>query len=293
MKLEEGIYRQVNTKDYFSVTHATNENGVKYKIPSKSLLSRFHDNPEAWLTEPDFEPTPNMVMGSLLDCLLLTPHLFKQEFFLLEDNPPRKPSAVQRNAKKKSQSSLDAIKFWDNVDLQSRNKAVITRKNLKDAEAAVTKIYEDDRCKDVMINSTTQTAMVFKYKGYFVKAMIDIEPNEDSEYGDSLIDLKRTSGFIPREFAGVVRKYAYHCQAALYLHAYNQVTGQNRTRWHFMVSQDKAPFSCGLVELSRADIAKGKQEVFKWLDEYIACVETNQWLNPYQKERVILNAFTY
>jgi len=232
-----------------------------------------------------------MALGSLVDCLLLTPTEVTNEFIVLPEDAPRKPTQAQINAKKKSDVAQKSIMFWHDFEIKAAGKTIVSRAEMKTAMAGVKQIQSNERIKDLLDNSKTQTVVVAEYNGFLVKGMLDILPNEKTEFDDFIFDLKRTSAYNPKDFKGIIRAFKYHQQAGGYRWLMRQ-NGVDRPRWGFIISDAEPPHLAGMVELSQKDIQLGEDQFLRDLNKYIECVENEHFPTPYEGDE-ILNVFTY
>ena len=91
---------------------------------SKSDLDTFDKSPRHYFLKrlsPDRLPqeqTKAMIIGSAFHSLLLEPNGFPSEFLTVEPFAPKKPTLSQRNAKKPSAATLEAIAYWDEFEKQ-------------------------------------------------------------------------------------------------------------------------------------------------------------------------------
>jgi hypothetical protein len=116
LELKEGIYHNCSPRHYHSsyMSEAVNDDGVAYRVASKSMLSSFVDNPAKWLTNPPFKKSSAMTEGSLLDDMLLTPADLHKNFIEKPEGAPNRPTAPQLKAKEKSVLALNSINYFLN-----------------------------------------------------------------------------------------------------------------------------------------------------------------------------------
>jgi hypothetical protein len=284
-----GIYHNVDPESYFAIDEAVTDEGIKYKIPSKSLITAASKNPEKWALNPTFKMTDSMIMGSALDCLLLTPDNFDKEFAMKPDDAPRKPTSAQLNAVKPSAKTVSAISWWRTFERKTRGKKVISVADRLALNKAIQNIRQHKYASELVMESSTQTVIITQYEGVFVKGMMDLLPKKGSKYEKYLVDLKRTSGFEPEEFKHIIRKYDYLAQAFLYRWLWEREGGNIRPRWMWLLSDSQPPFSAGLIEADMEDNAKAGERFMKKLDAHIKMIhDNNNFTNPYEDEIIKL-----
>ena len=297
LEMKEGIYHGCSPRHYHSsqMSTAVNDAGVEYRVPSKSMLSSFAEDPAKWLTNPPFKKSSAMTEGSLLDDMLLTPADLHENFLVKPEDAPRRPTPQQLKAEKKSETALKSITFWNNFDKKAEGREVISAQQMINAKLGVKNLKNHPICSEMIKQSHNQTVVIAKYRGHLVKGMFDLFPQDGSDFDDSIIDLKRTSAFTPQSFKAIIRNFKYHWQAALYRWLVMQATGQDRKIWRFMLSDSETPFNCGVLRMHEDDIARGHREVFAALDRYIDCVEKQEFPSPYDlssREELVLKSFS-
>ena len=77
------------------------------------------------------EPTKQMIIGSAFHSLVLEPDVFETEFIVEAVDAPKRPTATQRNAKKPSNQTLDAIAFWESFDNKAKGKTILSFEDIE------------------------------------------------------------------------------------------------------------------------------------------------------------------
>ena len=173
------------------------------------------------------EATPEMNLGSLVDCLWLTPELFDRQFKVMPEDAPRKPSITQINAKNPSADTVKAIIWWKAFEQACMGKTIIDKELFDQAMGLVTMLNEHPDSMRIRDISETQVTAVCEHQfftsgpRYRCKALCDLIPDERSEYGDAIVDLKVTALIEDDEIARVIENMDYHVRAAHYLNTWN------------------------------------------------------------------------
>jgi exodeoxyribonuclease VIII len=104
-----GIYRNMAREVYDRIP-ALSSTVIKKWIKLQSVPSVFkHWVDHRW----EEQPTEALLLGSALDCLRLENGLFASKFITVPPDAPKRPSSVQRNAKKPSPETVGAIAWWN------------------------------------------------------------------------------------------------------------------------------------------------------------------------------------
>jgi len=117
------------------------------------------------------------------------------------------------------------------------------------------------------------------------KAKVDFVPPVSTK---CLIDLKTTTDASPDAFSRKLWDLDYHVQAAYYLDLWNEVTGENRTAFVFIVVETEPPYAVSVFNLSGKAICIGRETYVKDLQRMMECLERNEW-PAYSNEVVEIN----
>jgi len=291
-----GVYPNIDSKEYFGV--GVNKDDMTKSVLSKSLLWAFGKNPRRWLEAPPFEGTAATRYGSLIDCLLLTPNRFYSDYVVAPATYEAKES-TKKNAcliDKPWNWNATVCKNWK-IEQEKSGKILLKQDELDNAEVAVDKMRADPTISYILANSQTQCAVTGKMPvmehpfeedqgwllgEYAVKTLLDIAPDLDSDYGDSLIDLK-TTGVMdsPTDIVWNSYKFGYHVQGAFYRDVYNAITGEDRQRFHFIFQMSKAPYEHVMVEMSQDALAKGREVYTELVRKWHDTTTTGEWPSPF------------
>ena len=275
-----GLHHDVSEASYHAV-------GWQQGIVSKSLLWDFYPNPHKWRFGPPKETTSAMSWGSLVDCLLLTPDQYESNFITLPEDAPKKPTAAQREAKKPSPETVEAVAWWDRFNGLAWNKTVISMEDFRRAMQAVQAVEAQPFAGEIVASSLRQISIVSEAKEpqtglpFKAKCRLDIVPKAGTEYADWLWDFKTT-----RSLAGfdrTIANFGYHAQSSFYLDVFNAATGENRTRWGFIVQESAEPFEVAVFELDQADIIAGRKWYKSALALWCRCQRDQSFPSPWDE----------
>lgn len=91
------------------------------------------------------------------------------------------------------------------------------------------------------------------------------------------IDLKITTHFEPNRFMRNLYDSGYHMQAAAYCQAISDIEGQSFDNFLFVAIEPAAPHRVRFLQLDSAAIEAGKVELNKYMNEFKARTEQNDW----------------
>ncbi len=271
------LVTDINSSEYHSIKRR--EDGKAYC--SKSTLWSYAKSPFSYKYGPPFEMTQKVKLGSYLDACLLDPDE-KANFYTKGDNP----YLTTRRDGVKVCSTKEARQWRDNKE--KKGCYDISDAEKYQVEQNLQHIRNHPAAQELLRDNAPQTAMFGEILGVPFKGLIDIVPHKESKFGDGLADLKRTGHFHPWKFNYHVKDMGYHVQAKSYLMLWNAIqsaTGGDdfRDKFYFLVSNDSAPYECGVAECSQASLANAELWLKTWIPQWRHSVETDVWPNPYDQ----------
>jgi hypothetical protein len=227
---------------------------------SASVLSSARDPLKMVLCQR--EETDDMQWGSLIDCMWTTPSLFATEYAVLPEDAPRDVRGDKRimNAKKPSQDSLDAIKWWNGFDAANSGKIPIKKAELEEAKMAVSMLNQNDLARQIWEQSRMQVALVGDspyVPGAKAKCLIDLLPT-DGPFVDAIPDLKTTGQMVEPKLASTAFTFDYAVKLAYY-GVLAEIAGFGpRPRGVLIWQNSSFPYEVKIRELPRAqmDVAR-------------------------------------
>lgn len=167
----------------------------------------------------DEKASGDLNIGSAVHARILQPDLFPKLFASPPDEAPKRPTAKQREAKKPSPATLEAIAFWDEFDAQHAGKTLLSKRQAATAEACANGILRFLELNDLTriidpSRSWLETPLVWTEIGNLkMKAQVDII-DEDGW----IWDLKTIArGLSDSNIKATIFSRSYHWQAAHYL----------------------------------------------------------------------------
>jgi hypothetical protein len=257
------VFEVKRPEDYHQIGGNTIKGNEDY-VMSFSELKRFAKCPRRWMHSPPQKRTKGLNFGSLVDCMVLTPDEFSNQFIINTDFPN-----FQSNAAKNWRDTMEAGGF-----------TVIAKKDADEAQRVVERIKEDDQLMRILQHSRKQVAVRWTYtdeeSGMVVplKSLVDILPNKPN---NSLGDLKTTANAEPRKWVNTIVDYSYHVQAAMYLDGVNQAQGLQRDSFFHIVIESEDPYEPEGRRLSSNFLTCGRLWYRNQLARYCGCVMSGVW----------------
>jgi hypothetical protein len=258
--------------------------GDARRTMSRSELSEFHRCPRKWLSNTREESTDATEWGSLIDCLVLTPERFAEDYAIAPETYKAKETA------KKDAPLIDKPWNWNATECkewrkarESEGKIVIKASESSEAHLAVHRLKEDETIFELLSVSETQVQINVEYEdpetGLIIpiKCLLDLRPMAVSVFGSILADLKTTNDAEPHAWSSHVFKYGLHTQAALYLDATNAATGLNYTDFAHIVQESSPPYETARRMLDAEYLQIGRATYLRQLVDYCACLKYNHF----------------
>lgn len=270
---------------------------------SRSELMRFMDNPHKWLPGTPHDRTESTDWGSLIDCLVLTPHRFDEVYVVA---PEKYPSEGMKcpgcgsvtSAKTCRKCGCDRVKvtvekpwdwnatYCDEWRQRQDGKQAIKHVNHLEAMRAVTLVYESAEAAEILKCSERQVMVTATYQdadtgiSVPVKCLLDFVPNKGHlRRGKSLGDFKTAQSCKPYRWECEIYDRNYDAQAALCQDLYVAATGEDRPDWIHIVQENDPPYEMAnplpLLSTQFLDIGRAKYRFA--LKFYCRCLATGKW----------------
>lgn len=297
-------------KYYFRQEH---ERGTPGFIMSASELKMFGECPDEYIHGYNPEQTDAMGGGSLLDCRLLTPKQFDSRFSI----QPEKYLSEQMecptcksitDSKKCRTCGVDRVKKliekdWSNASntcvewvADQKGKTIVEKSDVEKCDAAIKRLTGKQAIADFVGQSQKQVHLAGKWKDEAtglvipIRAMLDMVPLLDSEFHQSLGDLKRTRSVNKRLWKLDCLRMKHYLQAAFYRDFYLHAIGEgdtlkrvvdeeftSRKEFCFILSASYHPWQPGKRFLGPNFLQQGRSEYETLLAGYCACVHFKKW----------------
>jgi hypothetical protein len=206
--MSPGIYFDFPRADYDNIP-ALSCTVLKKWLECAGFPSRFKRWLEGRWTEAPTEP---LLIGSALDCMMLTGKSFDQCFAVVPEDAPARPSKRTRNAKKPAAASLEAIEYWDKFLAAAEGKQILTAGQYG-AALQMQQSLRDAECAAGIFNHCRKAVIVAELFGFPCKCEIDLflEKSSTSTISNNAHDRPEAA------FARASLELGYDCQATFYL----------------------------------------------------------------------------
>lgn len=248
-----GIYRDVSPADYFALTELNGK-----IVRSNSTLKDFARDPALFRSGYRKKATTAMRRGSLLDCLLTSPHRLADDFI----------KSPFDNFKTK------AAQEWRDAQTLS----IFTERELESAVSSIKAIQSDRRWREMTEGDCGfQVAVRANINGNPFKCLIDLLPDPDGPYGDAIVDVKRLSQTETLEdVLKTCRKFEYNRQGGLY-RGMLRLNGQKRDRYLLFIIPSEGPITPCVLNLGEQMLANGAHAIMRMDAQLTECERTGYW----------------
>lgn len=257
-------------------------------IMSSTELRSFAKCPDKWINDFKFEGSKSTEFGNLIDCWLLTPHLFNKTYVVSPQCYPanaRSSAVVEgeanvgddlpwdgkvtfcKNWKKEQDSELEIVSYADMVDCEFACKRILSKPTMK--------AFLEASDRQVMVVAEWHD----KATGIIVpiKIMLDLVPRKDTEFFKCLGDFKSTRNAEHIAFTHDAFKMGYHVQLALYGDIYVAATGEDRCSFVWLLVENSHPFQPGKRIMTQNFYDIGRNSYQLMLANYCQCLKYNKW----------------
>ncbi len=261
-----GIYEGISNREYHNEIEALNSSKLKYFANCPHYYQYKMANPD----DPDKEA---FRIGSAVDCLVLEPEKFSDEFAVME-NVNLRTKAGQAYKEQFVYTAGQNGQTW------------LTQKEydlcLNMSEAAKGSVLFGK----YLVGGKPQSTLLWEQNGILCKA----RPDYFIEEKNLIVDLKTTSKDLDG-FGYAVSDFDYLLQAAYYAEGLFRLTGKMPNFAFFAVCKDE-PHYCGAYTVPEELMQLALARVRVILNRYKKCVDASIWERK-DKEFVLSPTSTY
>jgi hypothetical protein len=222
------------------------------------------------------EPTPAMIAGQILHTCILEPGKFDDQFVVLPADAPNRPTSRQRNAKKPSKATVEAITFWDGWEELHGHKTLIQAEQGEEYRKISAAIHGHSELAPFFEGGKPE--LTFIADDPVTGLQVRCRPDWMCKIGEKLVvlDFKSCDDARPFPFARSAANYGYFVQAAFYM---DVIEWAYRPADHFLIVafEKKPPYAIKIYEPTDAAIIQASQEYRVALDTIKTCIESHSF----------------
>ena len=104
-----------------------------------------------------------------------------------------------------------------------------------------------------------------------------VRSRPDFHTDNYIFDIKTTNDASEYGFAGTIRKYGYHRQAAIACDCLTELTGRNYSTVILIAIEKTPPYLIAVYVIDGASLERGRSQYREVLQLYKKCLEKNEW----------------
>lgn len=261
--MKEGIYAGIANELYHQDRTAVSSTWLKI------IDSQTPYHLRSYLDAPPPDPSPALVMGSAVDCLIFEPEEWDNELIIAPEINRR------TNVGKKEWADLQA-------KAKKTHRRIITNKAHGEALETAKAVRMNPRMADILKRGTAQ--QVFVWRDPITDLLCKCKADWYDEETGTVYDLKTARDASPFEFSKAVHNYSYHIQAAFYSDGI-RTCGKPVNKFIFAVQEkpdDRHTFVAhpnlmAWYELEEEDMEAGRDSYSSALAAISFCTVNNEW----------------
>jgi exodeoxyribonuclease VIII len=203
-----------------------------------------------WLqTRWEEQPTEALILGQALDTLVLEPDQFSNRFATVPSDAPKRPTSVQRNAKKPSPETLHAIGFWNKFAADNVGKTVLDTSQMGRVAGMKHALSRPGNGTYGIFEGCKKTTIVGEFNQWNAKGEVDLWNTSTSH----MLDLKTAQDATPEAFGRAAIRFGYIEQATFYLQLAKSA-GFDKTAFTWCVVESEPPHSVAVYTFDTENI---------------------------------------
>jgi exodeoxyribonuclease VIII len=270
--MKTGVYEGLSFDEYKAIP-ALNASGLKE-------LSRSPLHYWSKYVDPNREPqkeTPALRMGKIIHTAILEPEHWESRYIIEPEDAPRRPSSVQRNAKKPSPETLEAIAFWDDFNLRAQGREILSREEMLTCARVSKAVWSHPAAEILLKGGRTEVTLVWNREVHVDGAIVVITCKARIDFlKDMITDVKSAEAADLSGFGRSAASYDYPIQAAWYVDGYASATGEELP-FIFGAFEKEAPNGVAFYEADDRILDLGRRLIEPLVVSYAKALNSGQW----------------
>jgi exodeoxyribonuclease VIII len=268
-----GVIAGMSSADYFALSDVLSSTGAR-KL-SRSPLHFFGTTLDP--QRPPQQPSDAMLAGTLAHCALLEPDCLSSRYAIVPASAPRRPSVIQRNAKKPSPESIYAIEWWDTFAAEHAGAEIIDAEQLKTAHHQAASISKLPEIGPLLSAGEPELSAFWTDRATGVRCKCRPDWTSYGPGSAVLLDLKTTQDASEKAFSRSIWNYRYDMQAAWYTDGYEQASGTMCMGFVFICVESDWPHAAAAYMIDDEFMAGARADNRRAIELYSECKRTNEW----------------
>lgn len=267
------IEKNLSNEAYHADTTAISKSGLDAIDRSPAIYYALHRDPN----RPVRVPTPAMFTGTLTHCAVLEPQEWDTRYVMVPADAPKKPTSVQLNAKKPSDDTIAAIKYWADFAESTKGKEIVTLEQHQQAFAMSESLRKLPEIRDLLAVGEAEVSARALDDDTGIQLRVRPDWLAPAGNGVIIVDVKTCQDASPDAFARSIANWRYHVQAALYTDVYQRAADVEVKAFIFAAVEKDYPYAAAAYMLTDDDIQQGRLAYKRNLRTYAECLRTDTW----------------
>lgn len=295
--MEETIIEEISIEEMFHRIPADYIPDFNKRPASYSSLKHFDVTPLHflhYLTAPR-KKTPQMLLGTVVDCMILTPEDFDSMFYFAPKDAPKRPTSAQIGAKYmqpgtkeydagKAKDVLDRLEWWNKFEKSCEGKLFVDDITHEKAKRMKESCDNSQLAQELLSQiSQTQETIYFTHPETGIRCVVKMDGR-----GDGLVmDLKTAASPAPDDYSRSAFDLRYDIQCGISLKAMEvaHFTKSYNTKFAHLILESVAPFTCDVRYADDNFKKVGLGEYDRLMSELKFCQEENLWRTGFEFKR--------
>lgn len=238
--IDVGVYSDLSNELYHGHKESISRSALMAFDRSPYSYWAYHLNPD----RPKKDKTPQMEMGSAFHTLILEPHLFDKQYFILPEK------VLLKNV---GREKYDEYKRIEKEAESCQDKVVLSRDDYNVLLAMQAKLKTNKEAVELIEGARIENSFFWKdeHSGLLLKCRPDIL------HDNMIVDLKTCTDASPRAFQFEMVKYGYHIQGAMIRDGVERLEGKRINNVINICVETKYPHNMAIYIIDEFAIDEG------------------------------------
>lgn len=271
--IEPGIYTDLSSEAYHADKNSISRTALMDFKKNQRRYWAKHLNPN----RPPAESKPSWEFGTAFHTLILEPHLFEQNYFIMPEKVLKRDNEELFNVHKEAEK-----------EAEKTTKQVLSRSDYLKLQDMRNALQNDERASELIREAIYESSYFWKdaHSGLMVKSRPDIlHPN-------IYIDLKTIDDASPQNYQREMAKYGYHTQAAIVKDGVRILEGRELSACINICVEKQYPHGIGTYIIDEVAIEAGHCEYKQLLLDMKNCISNNDF-SDYEPQTIGLPKWAY
>lgn len=256
--INPGIYTDLTSEQY---------HGEKSSLSRSSILDFKRNQRKYWAkhldpNRPPAEIKESWEFGTAFHTLILEPHLFEQNYFIM---PPK--------VLKRDNEELFNVYKAAEKEAETTQKKVLSLREYENLQAMRNSLYGNKRAKKLIEAAIYESSYFWQDE----HSQLTLKCRPDIVHPHMIVDLKTIDEATEYNIQRDTFKYGYNIQMAMIRDGIEKLTGNRIDNFILLCVEKTYPYCIGIVIIDSSVIEDAHFEYKNLLLDLKACRESNEW----------------